>query len=237
MWAKWFILGVFLFLLLAWIAWPFVDVIIYAIFFYYVARPIKQRLQPYIKNETLLVLTCLFLLILPLFIVVGYTMLLAVNQANMLVRYISDQSLSLGPLSNMGNVVSNIQSQLSPDVLRSGDFTTQLRLWYQHASSILKSTAGIHGILLATGMTFVDVVFKLSLVIIVTFYLLRDDNKLKAWFASVFPAFVTEHDGMLGRYYRAVDEDLEKIFFGNILNIILFAVIAAIVYPEFPVFW
>jgi predicted PurR-regulated permease PerM len=86
--AKWAILGIALAILLLSIAWPFVSVIVFAIFFYYITRPIKRRLQPYIKNQTLLVLTCIFLLTLPLLIIVGYTLLLAIGQFFTLAQHI-----------------------------------------------------------------------------------------------------------------------------------------------------
>ncbi|MGE5403231.1 MAG: AI-2E family transporter, partial [Candidatus Doudnabacteria bacterium] len=101
---------------------------------------------------------------------------------------------------------------------------------YHRAQALLKSTSGIHAILIAMGTTFVDLVFKVFLMLAIVFYLLRDDDKLKAWFKSVFPALVAEHDHVLVRYYRAVDGDLENVFFGNILSIVIFAAIAGIVY-------
>jgi predicted PurR-regulated permease PerM len=55
---------------------------------------------------------------------------------------------------------------------------------------------------------------------------LRDDVKLKSWFQSAFPELLEEHDDLFKRYCRLVDKDLEKIFFGNLLSILFFAVIA-----------
>lgn len=227
---KWFVLGAFLILLLLWIAWPFLDVLVFAIFFYYVARPIKDRMRPYIKNETLLVIACLLLLVLPLILIMSYVVLLAVSQANSLIQYVSAQSLPAGPLSNMSNVISNIQSQLSPENFKSENIGTTIIELYHRLQDLFKSTSSVHAILIAMGMTFVDLVFKVFLMLAIIFYLLRDDGKQKAWFKSVFPAPVAEHDHVLVRYYRAVDSDLESVFFGNILSIVIFAVIAAVVY-------
>jgi predicted PurR-regulated permease PerM len=223
-------LGALLLLIFLWVAWPFLDVIIFAIFFYYVARPIKDRLRPYIKNETLLVIACLLLLVLPLALIMSYVVLLAVSQVNSLLQYVSAQSLPAGPLSNMSSVISSIQSQLSPENFKSENIGTTIIELYHRSKDLLKSTSSIHAILIAMGMTFVDLVFKVFLMLAIVFYLLRDDDKLKAWFKSEFPALVTEHDHVLVRYYRAVDSDLESVFFGNILSIVIFALIAAAVY-------
>jgi predicted PurR-regulated permease PerM len=85
-------------------------------------------------------------------------------------------------------------------------------------------------------MTIADIIFKLFLMLIIAFYLLRDDERLKAWFVAMFPELVHEHDDMLLRYGRAVDEDLEKIFFGNILSIVFFAIVAAFIFSMLNVF-
>lgn len=77
--AKWLIFGLALVLLLLWVMWPFITVIVYAVFIYYIARPIKRMLQPHIKNETLLVTACMLLLVLPLLLIIGYTLLLALS--------------------------------------------------------------------------------------------------------------------------------------------------------------
>ncbi len=58
---KWLIFGVALVALLLWIMQPFLDVFIYAIFLYYITRPIKRWLSQYIKNEGLPVLVSLLL--------------------------------------------------------------------------------------------------------------------------------------------------------------------------------
>ncbi len=217
-------------MLLLWIAWPFMNVLVFAVFFYYVARPILKRLRPYIKNETLLVLACLFILILPLILVMAYITLLGVNQVNSLVQYMSAESLPSGPLSNTSNVISSIQSQLSPENFKSENIGATISELYHRLQALLKSTSGVHAILIAMGTTLVDLIFKVFLMMAIVFYLLRDDDKLKVWFKSAFPALVAQHDHLFVRYARAVDDDLEKVFFGNILSIVIFAVIAAIVY-------
>ncbi len=234
--AKWVILGACLILLLAWIAWPFVNVLIFAVFFYYVTRPIKRRLKPYIKNETLLVLVSLLLLGLPLVIILGYTLLLAISQINVLVQQISGQSLQPGPLENMSSVISGAWSQLSPGTMAYKDIQTQVAEWYHGAASLLKSTEDIRGFIRATGLTLVDILFKAFLTLIIAFYLLRDDDKLKSWFKSTFPRMVSERDGMLSRYYNAVDRDLEEIFFANIVSIVMIGAIASIVYSILNLF-
>jgi predicted PurR-regulated permease PerM len=228
--AKWVIMGAILIFLLAWIAWPFLNVIVYAIFLYYITRPIKRRLKPYIRNETLLVLACLILLVLPLVLIMGYVFLIAVNQINSLMQNISFQTLPKNPLTNVSSVLPGLQSGISPDGGSSKSLTELIDTLYQEWLQLTRSTAGIPGIVIATGMTLIDAVFRTFIMLTMAFYMLRDDDRLKAWFSSTFPGLMTERDGLLPRYYHAVDRDLENIFFGNILSVAIFAAIAIIVY-------
>lgn len=229
--AKWILLGLALVLLLLWVAWPFVNVIFYAIFLYYATRPLKRKLKPYIKNETVLVATCMFLLVLPIILVTGYTLLLAIAQFNSAAQSLGFLSPQQGPLSNMSTAVSDIQQSVSLKDVMSGNFSSIVsQKWYQTLHGYSGSLSGIQAIVLATGMTIVDVIFKVFLMIIISFYMLREDDRIIAWFKSTFPALVEEHDGLLVRYMKAVDGDLQRIFFGNILSIVFFAIIAVVVF-------
>jgi hypothetical protein len=60
----------------------------------------------------------------------------------------------------------------------------------------------------------------------VAFYLLRDDHRLSRWARD----HLTDDPGPVEAYVRAVDNDLNTIFFGNILNAIITGTIGAIVY-------
>lgn len=229
--AKWIIFGLILILVLLWVAWPFVNVLFYAIFLYYSTRPLKMRLKPYIKNETLLVTLCMFLLVLPILIIVAYTLLLAVAQFNGIAQSVGFQSLQEGPLANMSIAVSTIQQSISINDIKSGNFSSIIsQSWYQTLSGYSGSISGIQGILYSTGMTIISLTFKVFLMIIIAFYLLREDNRLALWFKSTFPSLVGERDGLLVRYMKAVDNDLQKIFFGNILSIVFFAFLAVFLF-------
>lgn len=235
--AKWIIFGIALVLLLLWVAWPFLTVIVYAIFIYYIARPIKRRLQPYIKNESLLVAACQFLLVLPLLIIIGYTLLVALSQFNAVIIGLGLQSLPSGPLSNLSSTVNQVQHNLTMENIMAGNFSAIVpQDWYAALQGYGSSIASLQQLVIATGSTIVDIIFKAFLVIVIVFYLLRDDDKLKSWFKSTFPSFLKEHDGMFLKYYHAVDEDLEKIFFGNILSIVFFAIVAAFIFNLLNVF-
>jgi predicted PurR-regulated permease PerM len=188
-------------------------------------------LRPYIKNDSALVFACMFLMALPFILIFSYTLLLALSQFNSVAASIGLQSMSGGPLSNMSSNIVNIEHNASLKGVMSGNFTSALHvLWNSGMSGYSGSIISLQGILISTGMTIVDVIFKIFLMLVIAFYLLRDDGRIKAWFAHTFPTLMREHNGVLARYYRAVDQDLEKIFFGNIISIVFFAIVAAFMF-------
>jgi predicted PurR-regulated permease PerM len=227
--AKWLIFGVALAALLLWIMRPFLDVFIYAIFLYYITRPIKRWLGKYIKNEGLQVLVSLLLLALPIVLVISYTLIIGLSQ---LMAFVQGLGLSgvmpAGPLANLTTTVSGLQQNMNSGTFDIGNMTRQD--WFQTLSGYSGSLPTIQAILLALGGTIADIVFKGFIIFFIAFALLKNDQQLKEWFTKTFPYLVEEHQGLFVRYMRGVDTDLQKIFFSNLLSIVFFAIIAVASY-------
>lgn len=235
---KWAILGILLIALLIWIAWPFLDVFIYALFVYFITRPIKKWLSRYIRNESLLVLACLILLVTPLIIIISYTLLVGLSEFNNLIHGVGlNSGIAQGPLAELSKAAYEIQQNLTIDKINLENLSSlSEEKWYKMIADNIGSMAGIQNILLATGSTIVDILFKLFLIFMVAFYMIRDDDKLKSWAVKTFPRLMEEHGGVFKDYYHAVDLDLDKIFFGNILSIVFFAIVAAVTFSVINIF-
>ncbi|CAJ35960.1 AI-2E family transporter [Methanocella arvoryzae] len=236
--AKWLLIGIALTLLLFWIMRSFFDIVVYGIFIYYISRPIKNRLSRHIRNETLLVTACLTLLILPLILVVAYTLLIGMSQ---LLAVVDDQGLMsaipAGILANVTASFSSMHSNLSAGRLTEVDLANLTpEQMYQALSGYSGWLPEVEQIIIAAGTTFVDILLRLFLVFVVAYYLLKDDNRLKEWFCNTFPRLIEEHNGVFIRYCKAVDADLQAIFFGNLLSIVIFSVVAAVVFQLLSVF-
>lgn len=228
--AKWIILGIILLTILLWMALPFVTPIVFALFIYYITRPVKRRLQPYIRNESLRALFCLLLLALPLLLVLAYTLLIAVGQINAFFGYIGLQSLPLGPISNASSEISLIGQSSSPDRFRSENMAVYFSGIYQLFQGHSGTIAFIKDIVLTFGLTLVDIALRFFVMLVIAFLLLVADDRFARWFKSTFPRMMQEHNGLLPRYTKAVDSDIASIFSGNMLSVIIFALMAAIVY-------
>jgi predicted PurR-regulated permease PerM len=227
--AKWLIFGVALFLLLLWIMRPFLDVFIYAIFLYYITRPIKRWLSRHIRNDGLAVLVSLLLLALPIILIISYTLLTGLSQ---LMSVVQGHGLTgvvpSGPLANLTATFSGFQQNVSGGRFDIGNITSQD--WFRSLSGYSGSFPTIQAVLLALGGTIADILFKAFIIFFVTFALLKDDRRLKEWFEKTFPYLMEEHHGLFARYMKGVDTDLQKIFFSNLLSIVFFAIIAVISY-------
>ncbi|OPY28406.1 MAG: hypothetical protein A4E28_01578 [Methanocella sp. PtaU1.Bin125] len=233
--AKWLILGIALVLLLLWIMRPFLDVFVYAIFLYYITRPIKRRILKYIHNNSLAATISLLVLGLPLVLIISYTLLFGISQ---LMSVISDSGLSAaipaGPLANASAEFYRIQQNLTSGTLNITDITSQN--WYKTITSYSGSLPAVQSILIATGSTIADLLFKLFLIFFIGLTLLTEDERIRAWFSKTFPSLVAEHRDLFARYMGEVDADLEKIFFSNLLSIVFFAIIAVVCYQLVNIF-
>lgn len=228
--AKWALLGIVLVAFIAWISLSFVSPIVFALFLYYISRPIKRRLHPYIKNETLLALTCLLLVALPLVAIIAYLIIFAANQLISLLSQPGIPVLPPGQLANISQALSADSGPFSPTEMKYEDLGSRLSEWYDHLKVYADSIFGLKDLLVATGASLAGAAFNALLILILAFFLLLGDDHLVKWFTATFPRLAREKDDLFIRYARAVDEDFEHIFFGNVLNIVFFAINAAIIY-------
>ncbi len=224
--AKWTLLGIVLIVFLIWVSLPFISPIVFALFMYYITRPVKRKLQPYIRNDALLALACLLLLTLPMIALIAYLIIYATSQ---LFALIAQPGMPLIPGSTEYFApLANLPLNLSE--LRYQDMGNTFGDWYDQLKIYSESIFSLKDLLMATGMTLADAAFKALLTLILVFFLLLDDDRLVRWFKSTFPGLIEERNSLFLKYAVAVDEDFEHIFFGNMLNIVFFAIIAAVIY-------
>ncbi|HMK45465.1 MAG TPA: AI-2E family transporter [Methanocella sp.] len=234
--AKWTLAGLALAIFILWVSLPFVTPVIFALFMYYITRPVKRKLQRYFKNEALLALVCMLVLTVPLAALIIYLILFATGQLFMFFEQYKLEVIPPGHISDMAQIVSSMGHSFDPDEFKYENFSAVLGQWYGSMKVYSDSIFGIKDFFLAAGMTMADAAFKALLALILTFLLLLDDDRLVKWFNATFPELAREHNGLFVRYAKAVDEDFEQIFFGNMLNILFFTIIAAAIYSLLNVF-
>jgi predicted PurR-regulated permease PerM len=204
---------------LLYVGWRYVGTVVMGLFVYYVARPVFRRIHTRIEQRTLAVGATLLLVALPILVVVGWAFAIL---ASALSDFLGSESFGdveafLQPYFDLAALLSQLQGVLT-DLLADPTQLPDVQfgpLFQELLGSLLSwagvaFTAGIHAFI----------------VLILVFYLLRDDYRLARWARATF----LEEDDVLETYFRTVDRDLHNVYFGNILNALLTGLLAAVVY-------
>ncbi|CQH58005.1 AI-2E family transport protein [Halobacterium hubeiense] len=196
---------------LAFTVYSFLGTFVLGIFIYYATRPVYRRLERWIPRPTIRAVVALVTLALPAMLVVAYTTAVGLQE---LERFVDAQNVDLGhvetlldPYLDVSTIVQDPQAFLNQPSVQEALAST--------ASNALQYVGFL-------GTLFVH----LFAVVIVAFYLLRDDHRLGGWFQRRF----TDGSGVAEAYARAVDRDLSTVFFGNIVFAFATGVIAAVSY-------
>jgi len=203
--------------------WNFVATLILGLFVYYVTRPVFRRIHGRIRNRTLAVATSLVTVALPVLVLVGWTALVAFQAlGDVLGPEMQAQVEAIaGPYLDLVDVNGqNVLESLLRDPL--GFFQTRLG---QVAADVLQGLLASLGLVASAGL-------QAFIVLVITFYLLRDDHRVAAWGRRT----IATEGGVVERYLTQVDSDLQTVFFGNILNALVTGLIAAVTYAVLNTF-
>ncbi|MFC2154564.1 AI-2E family transporter [Candidatus Altiarchaeota archaeon] len=201
----WMIFGLFLLSFLLFMIYPYLDVFVWAVFIYYVSRPIYNQIRKEVKSETVSAFISLFLLILPIVLVVQYTISVAA---------VEFQEFS-----------KDVDSPLTQTIRQalSGYQKIAVELNPKEVVDIVLGDENARAFLYLIATWSLDIIFKFVLVFVMAYYLLKDGSKMVSWFRETFCG-----DKLwVNVFLDEVDAGLYHVFFGNILTAALTAVIAA----------
>ncbi|USZ69708.1 AI-2E family transporter (plasmid) [Halorussus salilacus] len=202
---------------LAFVFHSFVGTFIFGIVIYYASRPVFHRLRPHL-GDGLAASATLLGFVVPVLVVVAYILVAGLQDFASLAGQ-EDVARTVAPLLNVEELTEGQQTLVStlsdlPGRLQSLPF-------------------GQAGAVLGGGLAFLGTVtgglVHVSLSFAAAFFLLRDGDRIAAWFRES----IADRDTTGYAYATAVDEDLETVFFGNVLFIATIAVLATLVYYGF----
>ena len=204
----WWTVGALLALVVGTALLAFTGTLVTALFLYYASRPVYHRLGPRV-GENLAAVGAILALAVPIVLLVTYTVAIALQE----LQAIADR-VELGPLQQVVSPYFDVSSvvQDPASLLQNSDFVSAMNVVVDGVVSYLPLVLAF--------------LLHLFIALAVTFYLLRDGSKLAAWVRRTFGS----ETGVFADYARAVDEDLSSVYFGNILNAVLAAIIAALTY-------
>jgi predicted PurR-regulated permease PerM len=203
---------------LVYVVWRYVGTVVLGLFVYYVTRPVFDRIHSRIPSRGLAVAVSLLAVAFPVLLLVGWTVAVAVQSLSRLLddgtgqfgglveQYVDVTALTEETVATLRELAADpgriAELDLPPVLAQVGGYLTE--------SLALAFGVGIHAFI----------------VLIIAFYLLRDDHRIAAWTRAT----VATPDGIVDRYLTSVDTDLSNVFFGNILNALLTGLIAAVTY-------
>ncbi|MFW6265571.1 MAG: AI-2E family transporter [Halanaeroarchaeum sp.] len=207
----WWVVAGLLAAFLGYLFVSFVGTFVFALFVYYATRPIYRRLRRVVKPPSVAAAVSLVSITLPAILLLAYTIAIGLQE---FARLVEAQGLDIGQLETM----------LEPYVDISGIVTDPIAILSEQISfDAIWQNLGDAGAYVGF---FGTAALHLFVIILLSFYLLRDDHRLADWFTQRF----ADPDGVLETYARRIDRDFSIIFFGNILNAFLTGIIGAIVY-------
>jgi predicted PurR-regulated permease PerM len=191
----------------------FVGTFTLGLFLYYAVRPLHRHLLRRVERRWASASLTLLLVILPVLVLTGYVGLAALRDL-----------LAIAGPELTDAVLANLPGE--PD-----DVGTLVRSLTAYLGR-LENLPELEGVVTAGVTTLLAVgngLLHLTLALAFTFFLLRDGPRLAAWFRSD----VAEEGAVADAYLTAVDADLEAVYFGNILTVLLVGVLSLVVYHGF----
>lgn len=194
--------------LLFYMVLPFLDVVLFGILIYYLARPAYPLLVRILRSETIGALVSLFFLVLPLMLLFAYLVSIA---------FVEFESTFL-PGTQAGIALNDEISILS-------EFSKTVS--YEQLISLLIENQNMESMIIDAVSRGIIILLKIFLVFVIAYYLLKDGHKLRSWMSS---PFLGESPETTEKFLNKVDLNLHSFFMGNILAAVITAVMGSILF-------
>lgn len=212
----WITIGVLLLWFTGIVIWNFIGAFLLAIFTYYATRPLYQTLKPYLGNGSVNAISTILTFATPFVLLVLYTGSTAIEEVRRITLQYDLQVLQ--PYIQPYTSVQFTELIETPESLL--DEASGLE-FFQGIIDYLFVVLGVIGQALIIGL----------IIFTTTFYLLRDDSKLRKWSETQFSVISDD----FADYITIVDKNLQSIYFGNILNAFITILISVIVFSLYNI--
>ena len=219
--ALWVVAGLLL-VVLSYVAWRYVGTVVLGLFGYYVTRPILDRLDDRIPTRTLAVVVAIVTVTLPVLALVAWTVTIAVQELAELAETAAFDQVSalLEPYLDLPLIRQQVEEVVEILLSDPGRIVTL------DFGPVLGPLGGLVGALVGSVALVATLALHLFIVLVIIFYLLRDDDRIAAWARETF----LTPGGVVDEFLVAVDRDLKNVYFGNILNAFVTGLLGATVY-------
>lgn len=206
----WLVLGLLSIGLFLYMIQPFIDVLMYGLFIYYILRPLYRFLNGKIDSKEASAGFAILLLLIPLIILLYYTFTVASSELTQV-------------LKGLGDPVGNRINKKLQEVLVSLN-----TLDFNQLAIIIQQNQDVGKFILFLSKSTIGIAFKVILVFAIAFYLLKDGSGVRAWFMSTINS--EKERQLTAAFLDGIDADLYRTFFGNILVAFVSAVLGIVVF-------
>lgn len=211
------ILAIILFIFIS----PFRDILAYSLFIYYIARPFNRLFLRITRSKTFSALFSLIIILLPIMLITAYTISIGAAELRNYAATIPEEQRS-GYIDMIITELNITTISVPWDALLS----------VSHDKELEAMMLDILDRSVAYFFTFLNLIFNIFLVFVISFYLIRDGKCLK----DMVLEEIFENELTARKYFAHTDRALFRIFFGNILNAIITGILAMVVYSSFNTF-
>ena len=198
---------------------PMLSMIILALVFAYLVRPISSKMEPHIKYRSLSITLAMILIVLPLIAIIIFLVASVVQSIPAQIGLI--KSLHLNNLNSTTIQSYPLVKQYIPPIFYPyfGSFFSSLDLVL---SDILRALLGY---LVGLVQSIPTVALELLILFAATFYFARDGDKLWEYVEYAIPSEMT---GFFNDLFLEIDLVLKSIFYGHFLTAIIVGTISGI---------
>ena len=210
--------GVALAVGIGFIAYRFIAALTVSVFLYYSTRKYYKSLRKLRMPARLRAVVVLASLAVPLLLLITYTVVLLVIEAR---RFINQSDVIDVAAANFGwfGGIESIPELTIGGVYRAyqaGELDLFIDFASQNAPYLTSLVSSFF--------------LNLFIVVVVTYYLLVDGGRIREWLLRF------DDDAIVREYLEAVDDELEAVLFGNLLNVIAVSLIAIIAFQGYNTF-
>jgi len=189
-WLAWFLVGVAVVGVAAFVIHAFVGALVFGLFLYYALRPVYRWLDERSDHGDVNATLTLLTVGLPIVLILVYALLTGVRELDVLLQE-SGLERFRSVLEPYVDVASVTDPSWLVDLLRG-------------------NTGRVVSVVAAASIWLV----RLFVALVVAFYLLRDDRRVARWFRDVF-----EDTPSVVAFAEGIDDDLTTIYTGNLLTL------------------
>lgn len=218
--------GLLLFISISFIFYNFIGPIVLGIFIYYCTRPFYKKMIEEDINKTVSAIIAPLLFIIPVFILIIYTLRIVFIELRGIIIQTGDSLLGSETNEYILQLINESEFELLPEL------NTLLDLQYITITNIIQNinTNTFESILdnamkigISSVSSLTELFFTFLIAFSLSFYLLKEGHKIRDLILKH-----TNYDDTITEFTTVIDSDLKIVFFGNILLALLTGLIGAI---------